>query len=84
VPIITTNAGGLPELNVDGFCGYMSNVGDVDDMAAKGIKILESDEVLNQFKENAFLRAQEFDLKKILPDYVAYYTKVIEEQHKAV
>jgi len=84
VPIITTNAGGLPELNVDGFCGYMSDVGDVDDMAAKGIKILESDEVLNQFKENAFLRAQEFDLKKILPDYVAYYTKVIEEQHKAV
>ncbi|MBB6500269.1 N-acetyl-alpha-D-glucosaminyl L-malate synthase BshA [Pedobacter cryoconitis] len=77
VPIITSNAGGLPELNVDGFCGYMSNVGDVDDMAAKAIMILENDEVLNRFKENAFKRAQDFDLKKILPLYVDYYNEII-------
>lgn len=77
VPIITSNAGGLPELNVDGFCGYMSNVGDVDDMAAKAISILENDEVLNRFKENAFTRAQDFDLKKILPHYIEYYNKII-------
>jgi len=77
VPIITSNAGGLPELNVDGFCGYMSNVGDVDDMAAKAIMILEDDEVLNRFKENAFKRAQDFDLKKILPLYVDYYNEII-------
>ncbi|MBC8985712.1 N-acetyl-alpha-D-glucosaminyl L-malate synthase BshA [Pedobacter sp. N36a] len=79
VPAITSNAGGLPELNVDGFCGFMSNVGDVNDMAAKGIQILENDEVLQQFKENAFIRAQDFDLKKILPIYVDYYTQIIEE-----
>ncbi|ALL08266.1 N-acetyl-alpha-D-glucosaminyl L-malate synthase BshA [Pedobacter sp. PACM 27299] len=79
VPAITSNAGGLPELNVDGFCGFMSNVGDVNDMAAKGILILENDEVLQQFKENAFIRAQDFDLKKILPIYVDYYTQIIEE-----
>lgn len=79
VPAITSNAGGLPELNVDGFCGFMSNVGDVEDMAAKGIQILENDEVLQQFKENAFIRAQDFDLKKILPIYVAYYSQIIEE-----
>lgn len=79
VPAITSNAGGLPELNVDGFCGFMSNVGDVEDMAAKGILILENDEVLQQFKENAFIRAQDFDLKKILPIYVEYYTQIIEE-----
>lgn len=79
VPAITSNAGGLPELNVDGFCGFMSNVGDVDDMAAKGIQILENDEVLQQFKENALIRAQDFDLKKILPIYVDYYTQIIEE-----
>jgi N-acetyl-alpha-D-glucosaminyl L-malate synthase BshA len=78
VPAITSNAGGLPELNVDGFCGFMSNVGDVDDMAAKAIRILENDEVLKQFKENALTRAQDFDLKKILPEYIDYYNEVIE------
>ena len=82
VPAITSNAGGLPELNIDGFCGFMSNVGDVEDMAAKGIQILEKDEVLQQFKENAFIRAQDFDLKKILPIYIDYYNQVIEEAHK--
>jgi N-acetyl-alpha-D-glucosaminyl L-malate synthase BshA len=83
VPAITSNAGGLPELNIDGYCGYMSNVGDVDDMAAKSISILENDEVLHQFKENALRRAQDFDLKKILPIYVAYYNMVI-ENHKVL
>ena len=82
VPAITSNAGGLPELNVNGYCGYMSNVGDVEDMAANAIKILEHDDVLNQFKENAFHRAQEFDLKKILPIYIAYYNEVLEKQLK--
>ncbi len=80
VPAITSNAGGLPELNVDGYCGYMSNVGDVEHMAANAIKILERDEVLNTFKENAFKRAQDFDLKKILPIYIEYYNSVIEKQ----
>jgi N-acetyl-alpha-D-glucosaminyl L-malate synthase BshA len=79
VPAITTNAGGLPELNVDGFCGYMSNVGDVDAMAAHAIEILKDDETLNRFKENAFKRAQDFDLKKILPIYIDYYKEVIEK-----
>ncbi|NTE03373.1 N-acetyl-alpha-D-glucosaminyl L-malate synthase BshA [Agrobacterium tumefaciens] len=78
VPAITTNAGGLPELNVDGFCGYMSNVGDVDAMAANAISILKDDETLKQFKDNAFTRAQDFDLKKILPFYVEFYKEVIE------
>ena len=78
VPAITTNAGGLPELNVDGFCGYMSNVGDVDAMAANAIAILQNDDTLQQFKENAFTRAQDFDLKKILPFYIDFYKEVIE------
>ena len=79
VPAITTNAGGLPELNVDGFCGYMSNVGDVEAMAANAISILKDDETLKQFKENAFTRAQDFDLKKILPSYVDFYREIIEK-----
>lgn len=80
VPAITSNAGGLPELNIDGFCGYMSDVGDVEDMAKKAISILEDDDVLNRFKENAFSRAKDFDLKKILPEYVNFYNQVIEKQ----
>ncbi len=83
VPVITTNAGGLPELNVDGFCGYMSNVGDVDDMAAHAIEILKDDETLKRFKENAFTRAQDFDLKKILPSYISFYKEVIESSLQA-
>lgn len=82
VPAITSNAGGLPELNIDGFCGYMGNVGDVDDMAAKAISILKDDAVLQQFKENALIRAKDFDLKKILPEYISYYNQVIEAQLK--
>lgn len=82
VPAITSNAGGLPELNIDGFCGFMSNVGDVDDMAEKAIMILQDDETLNRFKENALSRAKEFDLKKILPQYISYYMEVIERQPK--
>lgn len=80
VPAITSNAGGLPELNINGFCGYMSNVGDVDDMAEKAISILQDDHVLNTFKENALTRAKDFDLKKILPEYINYYNAVIEKQ----
>lgn len=79
VPIITTNAGGLPELNIDGYCGYMSNVGDVDDMAKNTISILEDDAVLKRFKEHAFLRAQDFDLKKILPMYIDFYNEILEQ-----
>jgi N-acetyl-alpha-D-glucosaminyl L-malate synthase BshA len=77
VPVISSNAGGLPELNIDDFCGYMCNVGDVDDMANKAITILSDQKTLDYFKENALTRAKDFDLKKILPQYIAYYEQVI-------
>jgi N-acetyl-alpha-D-glucosaminyl L-malate synthase BshA len=79
VPVISSNAGGLPELNVDGITGYLSNIGDVDDMAKKAIYILEDNERLAQFKDNALARAKEFDLAKILPLYENYYMEVIEK-----
>jgi len=79
VPVISSNAGGLPELNVDGITGYLSNVGDVNDMAEKAIYILEDNERLAQFKDNALARAKEFDLAKILPLYENYYMEVIEK-----
>lgn len=77
VPVISSNAGGLPELNIDDFCGYMCNVGDIDDMANKAITILSDQKTLDYFKDNALTRAKDFDLKKILPLYVAYYEEVI-------
>ncbi len=77
VPVLSSNAGGLPELNVDGVTGYLCEVGDIDDMAEKSISILKDDQVLATFKENAFIRAQDFDLKKILPIYEAYYQEVL-------
>lgn len=78
VPVITSNAGGLPELNLDGVTGFLKDVGDTDGMAEKAIYILEDEERLNNFKENALARAKEFDLAKILPVYENYYVEVIE------
>ncbi|MEY3677875.1 MAG: N-acetyl-alpha-D-glucosaminyl L-malate synthase BshA [Bacteroidota bacterium] len=80
VPVITSNAGGLPELNVDGVTGYLDPVGDVSAMAHHAIAILEDDDKLASFKENAYNRAKEFDLKLILPIYEAYYQEIIDQQ----
>lgn len=79
VPVISSNAGGLPELNVEGVTGFLKDVGDVDGMAERAIYILEDQQRLNQFKENALARAKEFDLAKILPLYENYYVDVIEK-----
>lgn len=78
VPVISSNAGGLPELNVDDFCGYMCEVGDVENMAKKAIIILKDDKTLNYFKENALTRAKDFDLKLILPQYIHFYQELID------
>ncbi len=82
VPVISSNTGGLPELNVQGFSGYLSDVGDVDDMAKNAIHILKECDVLNQFKENALTRAKEFELSKIVPRYEKFYEEVIEKVKK--
>jgi len=79
VPVISSNAGGLPELNIEGVTGFLRDVGDVDGMAEKAIYILEDEARLNRFKENALNRAKEFDLAKILPLYENYYVEVIEK-----
>jgi len=79
VPVISSNSGGLPEVNFEGISGYLSNVGNVDEMAANAIKILKDDEVLKQFKENALEVAKKFDIKNILPKYEALYQKAIDD-----
>lgn len=82
VPLITSNAGGLPELNVQGVTGFMSNVGDIQDMVKNAAFILQ-EENLPRFKENALARAREFDLTNILPQYEAYYERVVAESREA-
>jgi N-acetyl-alpha-D-glucosaminyl L-malate synthase BshA len=76
VPVISSNTGGLPELNVHGVTGFMSNVGDVDDMVKNALIILQDDK-LPEFKSNALKRAQEFDVHKIRPLYEAMYERVM-------
>ncbi|MCU0447600.1 MAG: N-acetyl-alpha-D-glucosaminyl L-malate synthase BshA [Microscillaceae bacterium] len=76
VPVISSNAGGIPELNVHGFSGFISQVGDIEDMVKNTLHILQS-EHLSQFKANALARAREFDLSAILPRYEAFYEKVL-------
>lgn len=79
VPVISTNVGGLPELNINGVTGFTSNVGDVDDMAANGLKILQSTETHKAFKAAAFTQAKKFGLDVILPQYEALYKQVTEK-----
>jgi len=77
VPVISSNTGGLPELNVQGITGYLSNIGDVDDMVKNALYILQ-DENLATFKANALTRAKEFDIIHIVPMYERHYEKVLE------
>jgi N-acetyl-alpha-D-glucosaminyl L-malate synthase BshA len=77
VPVISTNTGGLPELNIQGVTGFLSDVGDVNDMSAKALQIL-NDENLPTFKKNALAQAQKFDVSVIMPHYEAFYQSVME------
>ncbi len=76
VPLIASNTGGIPELNVQGVTGFLSNVGDIEDMVKNTLFILK-DENLPKFKANALKHAQEFDITNILPKYEAYYDKIV-------
>lgn len=83
VPLISSNAGGLPELNVQGVTGFMSEVGDVEDMSRKALFVLDKNN-LPTFKANALKRAREFDIANILPLYERVYERVIEKAAKTV
>jgi len=78
VPVISTNTGGLPELNIQGITGFMSNIGDIEDMVKNALIILD-DNNLPKFKENALARAKDFELSKIRPMYEAVYERVLRE-----
>ena len=82
VPVVSSNGGGLPEINIQGKTGFLSPVGDVEDMARNAIFILQDDARLAEFKEQALQQAKTFSIDKILPQYEALYQEVLETAGK--
>lgn len=79
VPVISSNAGGIPEVNIDGETGFVLPVGDVEGMARRGIEMLSDEKVLSEFKENAKKQAFKFDKKNILPMYEELYYSILQK-----
>lgn len=77
VPVISSDVGGLPEVNIHGKTGFLSPVGDVDSMARNAVHILQDDTVLQAFRDAALAQAKCFDIEAILPQYEAYYETVM-------
>lgn len=73
VPVISSNTGGLPEVNIHGESGFLSNVGDIEDMTKNALYILNDDTRLKKYKVNARKEALKFDLHAIVPQYEAIY-----------
>jgi N-acetyl-alpha-D-glucosaminyl L-malate synthase BshA len=77
VPVISTNAGGLPEINVQGVTGFLSDVGDVDEMSRHALYMLSDDDRLNTFKKAAINQARKFEKQHIIPLYEKLYAEVV-------
>ena len=80
--VISTNSGGLPEVNKDGFTGFLSDVGDVKKMSKDLSSLLSNSQLLNEMKKNAFEHAKSFDLPKVLPKYEEIYFKLCKRCQK--
>jgi N-acetyl-alpha-D-glucosaminyl L-malate synthase BshA len=79
VPVVSSNTGGIPEVNVHGFSGFLSAVGNVDEMAQYALSILKDNNQLAQFSNNAFKRAKTFSLSSVLPMYEELYEQVLDK-----
>lgn len=79
VPVVSTNAGGLKEVNEEGVTGYMGNVGDVATMSQQAISILQDEDTLQRFKDAARLHAEKFDIHNIVPLYEQLYERFLEK-----
>jgi N-acetyl-alpha-D-glucosaminyl L-malate synthase BshA len=77
VPVISTNAGGIPEINIDGETGFLSDVGDVENMSKNIIDIFSDEPTFLKMKKHALGQAQKFDISTIVPEYEALYNKVL-------
>ena len=79
VPVISSNTGGLPEVNFDGISGYLSDVGNTQEMSQNAIRILENEDTLLEFKNNATSTAKQFDIKNVVTLYENLYKKVLKK-----
>lgn len=77
VPVISSNTGGIPEVNKEGFSGFLSDVSDVEDMSKKALYILKDEDKLKEFKQNAKAQAKTFDIHQIVPKYEAIYQETL-------
>jgi N-acetyl-alpha-D-glucosaminyl L-malate synthase BshA len=77
VPVISSNSGGLPEVNIHGVTGFLSDAGNVSEMADFAIQLLQNEDMLRRFRANALEQARRFDIDRILPEYEQYYEEVI-------
>jgi len=79
VPVISSNAGGLKEVNIDGVTGFTANVGDVETMSQKALEILGNEDTLQAFRQSAFNYAQQYNMDNIIPQYEALYQRYCRE-----
>jgi N-acetyl-alpha-D-glucosaminyl L-malate synthase BshA len=77
VPVVSSNGGGLPEVNIHGVTGFLSDPGNVEEMADYAVQLLSNEEMLQRFRNNALEQARRFDIGNILPHYEAYYEEVL-------
>lgn len=75
MPVISSNAGGLKEVNIDGVTGYTANVGDVNTMSQRALEILGDDDTLQAFRTRAFAHAEQYNMDKVIPQYEAIYRR---------
>lgn len=80
VPVVSSNAGGITEVMIDGQTGYVCEIGDIECMYQKSILLLKNDELLNQFRANALKRAHDFDINVVLPKYENLYFNLLQEK----
>ena len=84
VPVISSNTGGIPEVNIQGVTGFLSDVGDVDDMIKNALYILKDPKILETFKMNAYKASLKFDLQNIMPLYESLYENAYRDHYKSV
>lgn len=79
VPVISSNTGGIPEVNINGVSGYLSEVGDIEAMSKNALHILSNPEILRQFKQNAIAESKKFDIHNIVPQYETIYERTLKK-----
>ncbi len=82
VPVISSNAGGLPEINIQGETGFLSPVGDVQGMATQAIELLSNEPLLKKIRKQAYRHAQNFDISRIVPQYENLYKQTVRQVEK--